>query len=279
MDTTPFTDCIVVSACRAIERSDPAPSLATLAQDAGLSASQLHRRFKATLGLSPKAYAKACQARRAELKLAVRSSITHAIHDAGFGSTSRFYATSQLRLGMEPRRWKNGGRGEQIVFALGQSALGALLVAATDRGLCAIWLDDDPDRLLARLEEQFHGANLCPGSEHFHRLVAEVSGLIEQASTTIGYPLDIRGTVFQEQVWRTLSCVPAGQTVSYADLARLAGVPGAVRAVASACAKNQLAYVIPCHRVVRTSGELGGYRWGVERKALLLDRENHNRAT
>lgn len=266
-------DPIVVTACRTIEQADPTPSLAILARAAGLSPSQLHRRFKSTLGLSPKAYAKACQARRIEFELAVSSSITQAIQDAGFGSTSRFYEASPGRLGMEPRRWRHGGKGERIVFALGQTELGALLVAATCRGLCAIWLDDDPDVLLARLHERFHAAYLCPGSERFHRLVAEIAGLIEHASTTIGFPLDIRGTVFQEQVWRTLSCVPAGRRVSYAELARLSGVPGAIRAVASACARNELAYVIPCHRVVRTSQELGGYRWGLERKSRLLDRE------
>lgn len=274
MKTTSPSVSAIVAACRHIERQDQAPSLSALAQRAGLSPSHFQRCFKAVVGLSPKAYALACRARRLELQMAVSSSVTSAIYAAGFESPGRFYETSRRRLGMAPPRWKKGGVGETVVFAVGSTRLGALLVAATPHGLCAVWLDDDPNVLVSRLQDRFHRAHLVPGSVQFHEVVSQVAGLIERSSPACEFPLDVRGTVFQERIWRALAQVPPRACVSYAELARLAGVPRAVRAVASACARNELAYVIPCHRIVPLSGGVGQYRWGVERKAALLDAES-----
>lgn len=264
---------LIASACRRLEEGDPAPSLADLAAGAGMSPYHFHRVFKTTTGLTPKAYAQAHRARRLREGLGRPATITDAIFDAGFGSNSRFYETSNQRLGMRPSQWRAGGEGAAIRFALAQCSLGAILVAASDRGVCTILLGDDPDQLLRDLQDQFPRAQLMGGDAGFERLVAQVIGFVEAPRLGLDLPLDVRGTAFQERVWQALRQIPAGCTASYAEIAERIGMPRAVRAVAQACGANRLAVAIPCHRVVRSDGALSGYRWGVERKQALLQRE------
>ncbi len=199
--------------------------------------------------------------------------MTEAIYDGGFGSSGRFYESAVERLGMTPSARRRGGLGETIRFAVGRCSLGSILVAATDKGVVAITFGDDPQGLVEDLQDRFPGAELVGGDADFEGLVARVVGFVEAPRLGLDLPLDIRGTAFQERVWRALREIPAGQTLSYAEVAQQIGSPKAVRAVAGACAANALAVAIPCHRVVRTGGDLSGYRWGVERKRTLLDRE------
>ncbi|NGM88310.1 bifunctional DNA-binding transcriptional regulator/O6-methylguanine-DNA methyltransferase Ada [Parapusillimonas sp. SGNA-6] len=268
---------IVARACRHIETSDTAPSLHELAQQCGMSPYHFHRIFKTTTGLTPREYAAAHRATRIRRQLNQSPSVTDAIYDAGYNSNSRFYETSTKVLGMKPSDYRAGGLNTDIRFAIGQSSLGAILVAQSARGICAILLGDDPEKLAHDLQDMFPRANLLGGDEVFEQLVATVVGFIEAPTIGLHLPLDIRGTVFQQRVWKALQEIPPGATVSYTELARRIGAPAATRAVASACAANRLAVAIPCHRVVRSSGELSGYRWGVERKRTLLDREAQHR--
>jgi AraC family transcriptional regulator of adaptative response/methylated-DNA-[protein]-cysteine methyltransferase len=263
----------VAELCRLIESSDQVPTLEELASHAGMSAFHTHRLFKAVTGVTPRAYAAAHRARRVRGELAARRTVTEAIYGAGYNSPARFYEQSNALLGMTPSSYRAGGSDHEIRFAIGACTLGAILVAATPRGVCAILLGDDPEALAHDLERRFPRAQLIGADPEFERLVAQVVGLIEQPRLGTRLPLDIRGTAFQQRVWRALSRIPAGKTASYAEIASRIGAPRAVRAVAQACAANALAVAIPCHRVVRTDGELSGYRWGVERKRALLDRE------
>jgi len=263
---------LIAQACRLLETDEP-PRLNALAELIGLSPYHFHRQFKAVTGLTPKAYADAHRARRLRAGLDSDGSITEAIFDAGFSSSSRFYETSNQRLGMRPSDYRDGGLNADIHFALGQCSLGAILVARSARGVCAILLGDDPDALLRDLQDQFPRARLLGGDAAFEQLVARVVGLVEAPGVGLDLPLDVRGTAFQERVWQALRHIPAGQTASYAQIAQQIGMPRAVRAVAQACASNPLAIAIPCHRVVRSDGGLSGYRWGVERKRELLKRE------
>jgi AraC family transcriptional regulator of adaptative response/methylated-DNA-[protein]-cysteine methyltransferase len=263
----------IAAACRAIEAAESAPSLAALARAAGLSAFHFHRLFKAVTGVTPKSYATAARGHRARAALAEAGTVTEAIYDAGFNSSGRFYEQSGALLGMTPTAFRAQGAGERITFALGQCRLGAILVARSEKGICAISLGDDPDALLRALQDRFPAAELAGGDAQFERLVALVVGFVEAPATGLDLPLDIRGTAFQQRVWQALRAIPAGQTASYAEIAAAIGAPKAVRAVASACAANTLAVAIPCHRVVRQDGALSGYRWGVERKRALLARE------
>ncbi len=264
---------VVARICRLIEEADESPSLAALAKAAGMSRFHFHRLFKAETGVTPKAYADAHRARRLAGELRQTDTVTEAIYGAGFNSNSRFYASSTERLGMTPTAFRKGGDGATIRFALGQSSLGAILVAATDKGVCAITIGDDPDALLRELEEKFPKAQLLGGDASFEAMVAEVIGFVEAPRRGLDLPLDIRGTAFQEQVWQALREIPPGQTRSYSEIAERIGRPAAVRAVAQACAANRIAIAVPCHRVVRTDGALSGYRWGIERKEALLKRE------
>lgn len=264
----------VCRACRIIESAETEPSLAMLARDAGLSPGHFQRVFKSVTGVSPKAYA---AARRAEaLRTALRNerTVTDAGVTAGYGSSSRLHAAAQRSLGMPPRAYRSRGARQTIRFAVGQSSLGAILVARSERGICAISLGDDPDALLSDLQERFANAELLGGDRDFERLVATVVGLVEDPRRGCDLPLDIRGTAFQERVWRALQRIPPGSTLSYAEVAARIGEPHAVRAVANACANNKLAVAIPCHRVVRSDGRLAGYRWGIDRKRELLRRES-----
>jgi AraC family transcriptional regulator of adaptative response/methylated-DNA-[protein]-cysteine methyltransferase len=263
----------VKRACKRIAAAEEAPKLADLAAGAGMSPYHFHRLFKQAIGVTPKAYAAQMQARRAAEGLRTAETVTEAIYDAGFNSSSRFYESAAARLGMTPTAVRRGGEGAAIRFAIGQASLGAVLVAATDKGVCAILLGDDPEALARDLQDRFPRAKLVGGDPAFERTVARVVGLIEAPGQRLDLPLDIRGTAFQERVWQALSAIPAGRTATYAEIARAVGRPKAVRAVAQACAANPLAVAIPCHRVVRTDGDLSGYRWGVERKRELLDRE------
>jgi AraC family transcriptional regulator of adaptative response/methylated-DNA-[protein]-cysteine methyltransferase len=272
-DETDRHSAAVAQACRMIEQSEDAPSLGDLADAAGLSRFHFHRVFKAATGVTPKAYADADRARRLRTALDKGGTVTEAIYDAGFNSNGRFYASAPQRLGMTPTRFREGGNGETLRFAVGETSLGAILVAATDKGIAAIQFGDDPEVLLRGLQDRFPNACLVGGDADFERLVAQVVGTVENPATGLELPLDVRGTAFQQRVWQALRDIPAGTTASYTDIAERLGAPKAVRAVAGACAANGIAVAIPCHRVVRSDGALSGYRWGVERKRALLDRE------
>ena len=261
------------AACAAIDSADDPPSLAVLAQAAGLSPYHFHRVFKAATGVTPKAYAALRRAERLRRGLGDGASVTSALYDAGFGAASRCYADAPSRLGMTPGAYRAGGAGASIRFAVGQCSLGSVLVAATDKGVCAITLGDDPTALLRDLQDRFPRAELVGADPAFEATVARVVGCVEAPALGLDLPLDIRGTAFQQRVWQVLRAIPPGRTASYAEIAAALGAPGAVRAVAGACAANALAVAIPCHRVVRSDGALSGYRWGVERKAALLARE------
>src|SRR5271157_3199235 len=263
----------VKRACERIAAAEESPSLGDLAARAGMSPFHFHRVFKKVTGVTPKAYAAQMQARRAADGLRTAETVTEAIYDAGFNSSSRFYETAAARLGMTPTAVRRGGQGAVIHFAIGQASLGAVLVAATEKGVCGILLGDDPDALARALQDRFPRAELIGGDEKFERTVAEVVGLVEAPGQRLDLPLDIRGTAFQQRVWQALRAIPPGSTATYAEIAEAVGRPRAVRAVAQACAANPLAVAIPCHRVVRTDGDLSGYRWGVERKRKLLDLE------
>lgn len=263
----------VAAACRRIETAEQAPSLAALARTAGLSSYHFHRLFKAITGVTPKAYASAHRNRRTREHLMNTGTVTEAIYGGGFNSNTRFYAQSEQLLGMKPRAFRKGGVDTRIRFAVGQCSLGAILVAATDKGVCAILFGDDPDALVRDLQDRFGQAQLIGGDAEFEQLVATVVGFVEQPALGLDLPLDVRGTAFQQRVWQALREIPVGSTMSYMEIAERIGAPKAVRAVAQACAANAIAVAIPCHRVVRNDGNLSGYRWGVERKRQLLERE------
>ncbi len=263
----------VERSCRLIESSEMLPSLSALAAAAGLSPHYFHRLFKRITGVTPKSYGAAHQAQCIADGLRTAGTVTEAIYAAGYNASSRFYENSTARLGMTPTTYRKRGTGMRIRFALGPCSLGQVLVAATDKGICAILLGDDAEELLRELQDRFAAAELSGGDAAFDRYVAQVVGVVEAPGRTHDLPLDIGGTAFQQKVWQALRRIPAGTTVSYAGIAVSVGQPAAVRAVAGACAANALAVAIPCHRVVRTDGALSGYRWGVERKRELLARE------
>lgn len=264
---------LVARACRIIEDSDVEPSLEALADAIGRSQSYFHRVFKAVTGLTPKAYAAAHRAKKVRDGLVAGTSVTEAIYEAGFSSSGRFYEKSNDMLGMTPSQYRAGGARETIRFAVGQTTLGAILVASSEKGVAAILLGDDPGALVRDLQDRFPKARLIGADRDYEALVARVVGLVESPGVGLDLPLDVRGTAFQQRVWRALQAIPAGETASYAEIARRIGAPKAVRAVAGACAANPLAVAIPCHRVVRNDGALSGYAWGVDRKRVLLDRE------
>ncbi|NYT67041.1 bifunctional DNA-binding transcriptional regulator/O6-methylguanine-DNA methyltransferase Ada [Pusillimonas noertemannii] len=265
---------LIARACQAIESAETPPTLEMLARQAGLSPFHFHRVFKAQTGLTPKAYAAAHRGRKLREQLArPDASVTRALFDAGFNSSSRFYEASESLLGMRPGEYRGGGAGSVIRFAVAQCSLGAILVASSQRGICAILIDDDPDFLVRDLQDRFPKAELVGGDAEYEAMVARVVGFVEAPSIGLDLPLDIRGTAFQQRVWQALREIPAGDTASYSDIARRIGAPNAVRAVGRACGANAIAVAIPCHRVVRRDGDLTGYRWGVERKRELLRRE------
>jgi AraC family transcriptional regulator of adaptative response/methylated-DNA-[protein]-cysteine methyltransferase len=265
---------IVAEACRMIENAEELPPLDMLAEKAGMSSFYFHRVFKSVTGVTPKAYATAHRSKRVRDELTSgHGNVTDAIYSAGFGSNSRFYEKSNAVLGMTPTKFRSGGADTEIKFAIGECSLGSILVARSEKGVCAIFMGDDPDQLARDLQDRFPNANLVGDDPDFDKLVASVVGLVEKPDRGIDLPLDIHGTVFQQRVWQALRDIPAGQKASYTDIAERIGAPKSVRAVAQACAANKIAIAIPCHRVVRNDGALSGYRWGVERKRALLNRE------
>jgi AraC family transcriptional regulator of adaptative response/methylated-DNA-[protein]-cysteine methyltransferase len=201
------------------------------------------------------------------------NTVTAAIYGAGYNSSGHFYAQADRLLGMKPTAYRGGGANAEIRFAIGQCSLGAILVASSQRGLCAIQIGDDPDALACDLQDRFPRATLVGGDADFEQVVATVVGMVETPRLGLELPLDVRGTAFQQRVWQALREIPPGTTASYTEIAQRIGAPKSARAVAQACAANPLAIAIPCHRVVRTDGTLSGYRWGVERKRALLLRE------
>ncbi|HEY9509542.1 MAG TPA: bifunctional DNA-binding transcriptional regulator/O6-methylguanine-DNA methyltransferase Ada [Verrucomicrobiae bacterium] len=266
----------IARACRTIKTAEVEPDLGTLAKAAGLSRFHFHRLFKKAVGLTPKAYAKAHRGDRVRSELSRRKSVTEAIYNAGFNSNSRFYEESISLLGMNPRAFQNGGSGLDILFAVGECSLGSILVASSRQGVCAILLGDDPDALVKDLQDRFPQARLIGGDENFERLVARVVGFVEAPRLGLNLPLDVRGTAFQRRVWNALQKISPGSTATYSEIARRIGQPKSIRAVAGACAANAIAVAIPCHRVLRSDGNLSGYRWGVERKRALLKRERES---
>jgi AraC family transcriptional regulator of adaptative response/methylated-DNA-[protein]-cysteine methyltransferase len=264
---------LVAKACRMIEDSEEEPALGDLARAVGRSATYFHRVFKAVTGLTPKNYAVAHRSMKVRQELVSGNSVTEAIYGAGFNSSGRFYEKSTDMLGMTPSQYRNGGTNEEIRFAVGQTSLGAILVASSKKGIAAILLGDDPDALVRDLQDRFPKACLIGADGDYEAMVARVVGFVEAPGLGLDLPLDVRGTAFQQRVWQALQEIPPGETVPYAEIARRIGSPKSVRAVAGACAANGLAVAIPCHRVVRNDGSLSGYAWGVDRKRALLFRE------
>lgn len=264
---------LVRQACRTIELGTSAPTLAALAQQAGMSPYHFQRIFKGVTGLSPKAFHKAVLARRVTASLQSAPSVTAAIYDAGFNSTGRFYEDAPALLGMSPGSYRKGGAGEHIRYAVERCALGWIVVAATRKGICAIEFGESAEMLEERIRARFPQAKFEAADEAFTHWVARVLRYIEQPRGVLDLPLDVQGTVLQRRVWQALQAIPAGQTASYGEIAERLGQPRAHRAVAHACAVNPVAVAIPCHRAVRTDGALAGYRWGLARKAELLKRE------
>lgn len=275
-DQAPLADQhseLVAQLCEQIEAAETPPTLTMLAQNAHMSTFHLHRIFKAVTGVTPKAYATAHRTRKVRDTLTHSHSVTDAIYEAGYNANSRFYEKSDQLLGMTPKSYRAGGSNAVIHFAIGECSLGAILVAASERGVCAILLGDDPEALAHDLQDRFPKAELIGGDAGFEQLVAKVVGFVEMPRIGLDLPLDVRGTAFEQRVWQTLQKIPAGATMSYSEIAKHLGAPKSARAVAGACAANALAVAIPCHRVVRSDGALSGYRWGIERKRALLERE------
>jgi AraC family transcriptional regulator, regulatory protein of adaptative response / methylated-DNA-[protein]-cysteine methyltransferase len=263
----------ILQACRVIESSPQRVSLTELADKVGLSPHHFHRIFKDVTGVTPHDYYKARQIAQIGQSIKNTDSVTEAIYDAGFSSSGRFYENTNAMLGMTPKAYKAGGAGEVIRAAVRSCALGLVLVAATERGICTIEFGDDVAELMQRLNARFPHSNVLKEDAQFEAWLAKLLAYIKVPEKALDLPLDVRGTVFQQQVWKALQDIPLGQTASYSQVAQRIGKPKAVRAVATACASNVLAVAIPCHRVVRGNGELSGYRWGVERKQSLLNAE------
>ncbi len=264
---------IVARICRCIVAAQETHTLAELARLAGMSVYHFHRVFKSIAGVTPKAYAVAHRAKRVRGELLRGGKVTDAIYNAGYNAGSRFYEKSAAVLGMTPTQYRAGGVATDIQFVVGHCSLGAILVAASTRGVCALWLGDKADTLARELHAQFPRARLATGDRKFEQWVARAVRLVDSPARTVKLPLDVRGTAFQQRVWQALQKIPRGETATYGEIAERIGSPKAVRAVAGACAANALAVAIPCHRVVRADGSLAGYRWGAARKRVLLARE------
>ena len=259
----------VLAAITAIKQAGQPLALGGLAQDSGYSLAHFQRLFKRAVGLSPAAFARALRQERAVDALSEADRVTDAIYDAGFGAPSRFYAASEGRLGMTPSAWRNGGRGVVIHWAVVPTSLGAMLVAATEKGVCRLSFNEGPEEL----ERRFPQAQLAQGGAEFGALLEHVIASVEQPGDSSHIPLDVQGTAFQEAIWQELRRIPPGETRSYAEIAAAVGKPKAVRAAGSANGANNVAVLIPCHRVVRSDGSLGGYAYRLEIKRKLLERE------
>ena len=252
-----------------IDAAEAPPSLDQLAAAVGYTPHHFHRLFKRETGVTPADYARALRARRAENALQENETVTEALYDAGYSGPSRFYADTNRRLGMTPSAWRSGGGGEIIRWATADTVLGEMLLAATDKGICRLSFDEDE----ADLVKRFPNARVVEDEGGLADLLASAIAAVAQPSRAQALPLDVRGTAFQEAVWRELVRIPPGETLSYAELAARAGKPGAARAAGSACGANQVAVLIPCHRAKRGDGTLGGFAYGLERKKELLRRE------
>jgi AraC family transcriptional regulator of adaptative response/methylated-DNA-[protein]-cysteine methyltransferase len=264
----------VLEACRRIDEADAPPSLKELAAAVGLSVFHFQRLFKKIVGVTPKQYAMERRAGRLREHLRKGPTVTKAMYDAGFGSSSRFYEKATPTLGMKPSVYKNGAKDMRIRFAIVPCFLGLTLVAATGEGICAIDFGDTAEALKENLRRRFPKAVFQDPDHRFAAMIAKVLAFLENPHRgRFDLPLDVQGTAFQRRVWEALQQIPAGDTVSYADIASRVGKPKAARAVAGACAANTIAVAVPCHRVVRGNGQLGGYRWGLQRKRVLLEQE------
>jgi AraC family transcriptional regulator of adaptative response/methylated-DNA-[protein]-cysteine methyltransferase len=268
----------VAHACRLIEQALEPPKLNELAEAAGLSPYHFHRVFKAVIGVTPKAYATAHRRQRMRTNLQRSQSVTHAIYESGFNSSGRFYADSWQALGMTPTAFRNGGADAVLRYATGTCSLGPILVAASDKGVAAILIGEPPDSLLRDLRHRFPRAELIGGDKSFGALVKKVVAMVEAPAASPDLPLDVRGTAFQQRVWAALRAIPPGSTATYGEIARRIGKPQSARAVGAACGANPIAVAIPCHRVVGSDGALTGYRWGIDIKRALLEREAKRKA-
>lgn len=259
----------------AVKSGERAPSLDELAALVHLSPAHLRRVFRETLGVTPHAYASALRAAALRVALSTGTPVAEAIAGSGFGSTSRVYERSGELLGMTPARARKGAPGEAIRYTLARTSLGRLLVATTDAGVCLVVFGDSDSNLIAEARRRFPRADIAPATGEHAEWVAAVVRLVDAPASppAADVPLDARGTVFQQQVWSALREIPVGRTVTYGQLAAAIGRPAATRAVAAACGANPTAVVVPCHRVIGADGALTGYRWGVERKRALLERE------
>lgn len=262
-------DAIAVEQALRLLGGEEPPALDDLAHAVGYAPHHFHRLFKRATGLTPAAYARGVRAARAQTALKENGSVTEAIYDAGYSGPSRFYAEANGRLGMTPSAWRNGGAGVTIRWTTADTALGEMLIAATDRGICRLSFDEGEQALRSR----FPNAEIVEGGEALQILVEGAVAAVERPAQMPELPIDVQGTAFQQAVWRELTRIPPGETLSYAALAAKAGRPKAVRAAGTACGANQVAVLIPCHRAKRGDGTLGGYAYGLERKVELLRRE------
>lgn len=268
---------LVLRVCRLLDAAERPPSLSELGAALAMSPGHLQRRFRAATGLTPRGYVMARRAARLRDGLSDADTATAAFHAAGFGSSGRFYEQSSGILGMTPGRFRAGGAGEQLRYAVAPCSLGEVLVASSDTGVVAILLGEGADALARDLARRFPNARLASADTGYRSIVDAVVAMVEMPGTGLALPLDLRGTLFQQRVWAALRAIPPGETLSYAELAARVGVAGGARAVAGACAANAHAVAIPCHRIVRGDGGLSGYRWGPERKRMLLERERASR--
>ena len=260
--------------CRLIDESEGEPmTLAALSGRLGVSSFHLQRTFKSVMGITPKDYAETSRVNRFKQGVRKGDGITNAIYDAGFGSSSRLYESASAQLGMTPATYGKGGRGAVINYAIVETPLGQLLVAATSKGVCSVMLGDSESQLKTDLLKEFPAAEIREDEQPLRSSLQAIVEHLKTKSPHIDLPLDIRATAFQRQVWEQLCAIPYGETHSYSEIAKAIGQEKAVRAVARACATNPVALVIPCHRVIREDKSLGGYRWGLERKRKLLERE------
>lgn len=264
---------VVAQVQQLLQTAETAPSLAQLGEAVGLSPFHLQRLFKRATGLSPREYANLCRVERLKAGLKQGATVTEALYEAGYGSSRALYDQVQQHLGMTPSTYRRGGAGERIAYACAETPLGSVLVAATGRGLCALRFGEAESRLVAELAGEFPRADLVREPEELHPYVEAVQAHLSGRQASLDLPLDVQATAFQQRVWSALRAIPYGEVRSYREVAAMIGQPAAVRAVARACATNPVALAVPCHRVVRANGDLSGYRWGVDRKRLLLDRE------
>ena len=263
----------IEKACELMEACEENINLDEISRKIGVSSYHFHRLFKKNLGVTPKDYLQAVRRRKVQEQINSHEKITDSLYELGFSSSSRFYENTNKILGMTPKKFKTGGKNETIQFSLGKCYLGVFLVAKSVKGVCKISLGDNPEILIIELQDSFPAAELIGGDEDFDLLVARVVGLIENTDKFENVPLDIRGTAFQQKVWKALQEIPYGQTATYQEIAQRIGMPSASRAVANACGANNLAIAVPCHRVIRSDGAAGGYRWGLDRKKELVNRE------